>query len=229
MIKVDQVYKEYRGGTETFFALKGVSLEVNEGEFVSLLGRSGSGKSTLMHLIGGLDRPSRGKITVGSQDLSLLSDTQLADFRNKKVGFIFQSFNLIPHLSVFDNVHLPIIYAKVKPTNTRDQIENLLASVGLSSKINNRPNQLSGGEQQRVAIARALVNDPQILLADEPTGNLDTATGNEILKILLNLRQIGKTIVLVTHDEKLASNADRTISIQDGQFVNTSGVVFRKN
>ncbi|HEY4694347.1 MAG TPA: ABC transporter ATP-binding protein [Candidatus Nanoarchaeia archaeon] len=215
MIKIEGVTKEYKSGETKFLALNRVSLEIKTGEFVSILGPSGSGKSTLMHLIGGLDRPSQGKIEVDSIDLSTAPDKTLANFRSEKVGFVFQSFNLL-NTSSLNNVSLPLVYSK-KKFNRKARATELLDNVGLGNRLRNRPSQLSGGEQQRVSIARALVNDPEIVLADEPTGNLDSKTGEQIVELLSNFNKKGKTVVVVTHDEALAKKADRIIRIKDGQ------------
>ena len=215
MINIANVSKEYELGEGSFFALKNINLEIATGEFVSILGPSGSGKSTLMHLIGGLDRPSGGRIEVEGQDLAALSDRELAEFRNKKIGFVFQSFHLLPRLPAFDNVVLPLIYSE-KKVDRRRQVLEALQKVGLTSKTKNRPSQLSGGEQQRVAIARAIVGDPEIILADEPTGNLDSQTGAQILAILKELNAAGKTVVLVTHDQALTAASDKIYKIRDG-------------
>lgn len=219
MIKVESISKSYKFGQEDFWALKNISLEVKDGEFVAILGPSGSGKSTLMHIIGGLDRPTGGKIFVDDEDLSQLTDRKLAGFRNKTVGFVFQTFNLIPRMNVLDNVRLPLIYSPPGKVSSNNRPLEVLSSVGLQTKLKNNPNQLSGGEQQRVAIARALVNEPKIVLADEPTGNLDSKTGEQILQILLSLNKQGKTIILVTHEKTIAKVADKTVVLKDGVIV----------
>lgn len=218
MIEVKHLSKAYKDGKETFKALKDVSLKIVGGEFVAILGPSGSGKSTLLHLIGGLDKPTEGEIVINDQDISSFSEKKLARFRNKEIGFVFQFFNLITKLSVYDNVNLPLVYSSDFIDNPKEKIKQVLASVGLERKIKNRVLDLSGGEQQRVAISRALVNDPKIILADEPTGNLDSHNGQEVFKILLGLKGKGKTVVLVTHDENLAKMTDRIISIKDGMI-----------
>lgn len=219
VIYVNNISKTYKMGDELFWALKGVSFEIHEGEFVAILGPSGSGKSTLLHIIGGLDKPTEGEVAVDGEAISVASDKELAVFRNKKVGFVFQFFNLIPRTNVFDNVCLPLIYSKQKGVDAKEKVKQTLSLVGLSEKLQNKPSELSGGEQQRVAIARALINDPRIILADEPTGNLDTKTGEEILKILLSLKNKGKTIVMVTHEKHLADATNRMLTIKDGRLV----------
>lgn len=227
MIKVGNVSKIYKNGHDNFYALRNVSLRIKDGEFAAILGPSGSGKSTLMHLIGGLDKPTHGKVIVNDQDLSGFSDQKMADFRNREIGFIFQFFNLIPRLGVYDNVALPLVYSRnqsetVSSRNKfgddKERVKKLLSSVGLEHKVRSKVVNLSGGEAQRVAICRALVNDPDIILADEPTGNLDSKNGREIFKILNSLKEKGKTVVLVTHDESLAKIADQIIRIRDGEI-----------
>lgn len=218
MIKVQNVSKIYHTSSLAFTALLNVTLEIDKAEFVSILGPSGSGKSTLMHLLGGLDRPNEGEIEIEGRNLNKLSERELATFRNEKVGFVFQFFNLLPNLSALENVLLPLVYTKKKVDRKKKALE-LLELVGLESKLKNRPSQLSGGEQQRVAIARALVNSPEIILADEPTGNLDQKTGAEILEILSRLQEQGKTLVIVTHDSNIAQKANRIIQMQDGQII----------
>lgn len=217
MIKVQNLTKTYKGGDSKFNALDNVSLEIQKGEFVAILGPSGSGKSTLMHLIGGLDKPTNGTIEVDGQNLGKLNGGKLARYRNEKVGFVFQFFNLLQGTNSLTNVILPLIYAKRK-VNRRDRATELLTEVGLSTKLKNKPNQLSGGEQQRVSMARALVNDPEIILADEPTGNLDTKTGETIFQLLKELNSKGKTVIVVTHDNSIATKADRIIRVRDGKI-----------
>lgn len=219
MIEVKDVTKTYRSGKNAFTALKNVSVNIKDAEFVAILGPSGSGKSTLMHLIGGLDRPTEGSVVIDGVEIGKLNDKKIADFRNQNIGFVFQFFYLIPRASVFDNIRLPLIYSSHKVAGQKSRIKQVLASVGLEEKINNKANDLSGGEQQRVALCRALVSDPKIILADEPTGNLDSKNGDEILKLLIKLNKEGKTIIMVTHDHDLAKKADRIVRIKDGEVV----------
>lgn len=217
MIRLTNISKHYHIGHTLFYALQDISLTIEKGEFVSILGPSGSGKSTLMHCMGGLDHPSSGVVEVNGERLSDMRDAELARFRNSTVGFVFQFFNLLPQLSSLDNVMLPLVYAR---TNV-DRISlatKALTVLGLGKKLRNRPGELSGGEQQRVALARALIHDPDIVLADEPTGNLDSKTGSQIVEIFSLLHQEGKTVVIVTHDEALAGRAQRIIRIQDGKI-----------
>jgi putative ABC transport system ATP-binding protein len=213
-VDVTRVYQ--LGGVEVA-ALRGVSLRIDSGEYASIVGPSGSGKSTLMHLLGLLDRPSAGVITVGGQDATSLSDAALAVLRNRTIGFVFQSFQLLARTSALDNVALPLLYRGVAKSERRDRAASALAAVGLAGRTGHKPTQLSGGEQQRVAIARALVGEPDLLLADEPTGNLDTRTGGEVMEALerLNAEQ-GVAVVLVTHDREIAERAPRQIFVRDG-------------
>ncbi len=218
VIKADNIKKIYSFGTVRVEALKGVSLEVKRGEFISVMGPSGSGKSTLMHILGCLDTPTSGKYFLDGEDVSTLSKNDLAEIRNKKIGFVFQTFNLLPYLTVLDNVLLPVIYNKdANFEKAVDKAKKLLERVGIENRINHLPAQLSGGERQRVAIVRALINEPVILLADEPTGNLDTKTGEEILKILKELnREKNVTEIIVTHDPAIAGFTEKIIRIKDG-------------
>lgn len=216
MIYLHRVTKEYKSGKAAFKAVDNTSLVIEKGEFVAILGPSGSGKSTIMHLIGGLDQPTEGSVLVESKRLRELKDFELASFRKRKIGFIFQSFNLLPNLSALENVLMPLTYLTVIGDKA-EYGKSLLKKVGLAGKENNRPSELSGGEQQRVAIARALVCQPEIILADEPTGNLDTESGSKIFELLKNLNEQGKTVVIVTHDEKLAARTKRVIHIRDGK------------
>lgn len=205
-------------GDEDQVVLKGVDLMVHEGEFLSILGPSGSGKSTMMNIIGCLDTPSSGTYILGGRDISHQSQKQLAQIRSKEIGFIFQSFQLLPRLTARENVELPLIYAKVPPQDRKIRAEEMLRRVGLEDKMNHRPNQLSGGQQQRVAIARALSNNPTILLADEPTGALDQNTGKQVMKLFTELNQEGNTIIMITHDINIAKYANRIVNILDGNL-----------
>ncbi|TET15302.1 MAG: ABC transporter ATP-binding protein [Dehalococcoidia bacterium] len=218
MIELHDVWRLYRMGGETINALAGIDLKVSEGEFVTIVGPSGSGKSTLLNIIGGLDTPTIGRIEVDGQDLSKASDRDLSLYRNKKVGFIFQTFNLQPTHTALENVSLPLVFAKVPLWRRKRIAREVMETVELSDRLRHKPNQLSGGERQRVAIARALVNDPKILLADEPTGNLDSKTGEQIMGLLTRLnKERGITLLLVTHDLKTADYADRMLRMLDGQ------------
>jgi putative ABC transport system ATP-binding protein len=219
MIELQDVWRLYHMGEETINALAGINLEISQGEFVSIVGPSGSGKSTLLHIIGGLDSPTKGSIIVDSQDLSKASDKELSSYRNKKVGFVFQTFNLQPTYNALENVALPLVFARV-PLGRRNKIaKEALEIVGLGDRVRHKPNELSGGERQRVGIARALVNNPKILLADEPTGNLDSKARERIIELLTKLnKERGLTLVLVTHDLESARNADRMLQMHDGQL-----------
>lgn len=220
MIRLDNVVKTYRQGGSPVPALAGVSLEVPDGEFLCIMGASGSGKSTMLHLIGGLDVPDSGSISVGGQELSRLSDDDVTIFRRRKLGFIFQFFNLLPTLSAEENVALPLLLDGKPMREIRPRVEKLLERVGLAKRRQHRPDQLSGGEMQRVAIARALVIDPILLLADEPTGNLDSKTGEEILRLLKETAEHAhQTIVMVTHEARAAAYGDRIVTLEDGRVV----------
>ncbi len=210
-------------------AIRGMDFEIKRGEFVSISGPSGSGKSTLMHLIGCLDRPTSGKVFIEGKDVSSLHDNELAMFRNRKIGFIFQSFNLLPRATALKNVELPLIYKGIPAKERRKRAEEVLESVGLGDRMHHLPSQLSGGQQQRVAIARALAPDPAVILADEPTGNLDTASGSEILRILKELHRESRTIVLVTHEEYVARQAERIIKLRDGLIVGDEKITMRSD
>ena len=219
MIKLVDVRKVYKMGKVDVEALRGIDLEIEEGEYVAVLGPSGSGKSTLMHIIGCLDRPTSGRYYLDGREVSRLSPSQLAEIRNTKVGFVFQSFNLLPHATALENVELPMIYRRMRAKERKKRAKMLLDMLGLGERASHRPPELSGGEQQRVAIARALANDPQILLADEPTGNLDSKSGEEVVKIFDDLWRQGRTIVVVTHDPAVAERAERVVRLLDGRIV----------
>jgi len=219
LLVVEHVSKLYKMDGVEFQALSDVSLTIKEGEFVAIMGPSGSGKSTLMHIIGCLDKPTKGRVLLDSQDISKASENALAYIRNKSIGFVFQQFNLLRKTSAISNVELPLIYAKVSASQRRERAKKLLEEVGLGNKLGNFPSQLSGGQQQRVAIARALVTDPLILLADEPTGNLDSKSGIEIMEMFNKLNKKGHTIILVTHEHDIASFAKRVIQLKDGSIV----------
>jgi putative ABC transport system ATP-binding protein len=221
MISLSDITKTYHLGMIDVPVLKHVDLSIAEGEYVAIMGASGSGKSTLMNIIGCLDRPSSGHYLLAGTDLTTLSDDELADIRNQYIGFVFQQFNLLPKLTALANVMLPMIYADVSRSQRIKQATEALAQVGLSDRLQNRPNQLSGGQQQRVAIARALVNNPALVLADEPTGALDSTTSQEIMELLTELNQQGTTIALVTHDANVAAKTKRTIQMVDGLIIET--------
>lgn len=216
--RLEEVTKVYRVGDQEIHALAGVNLVIEEGEFVAIIGPSGSGKSTLMHLLGCLDTPSSGKMQICGKDLSRATPDTLAVTRNREIGFVFQSFNLLPKLDVVENVALPLVYSGISAAERRSRAIRTAESVGLGERLRNRPTQLSGGQCQRVAIARALVNNPRILFGDEPTGNLDTATGKAILGMFCDLHASGKTVILVTHEHSVAETARRVIEIRDGKI-----------
>ncbi len=205
-------------GEETIFALKGVAVEINRGEYVAFMGPSGSGKSTLMNILGCLDSPTSGKYQLNGIDVSEMSDNELAGIRNREIGFVFQTFNLLPRLTALENVALPLVYAGKSRNKRLQTAAQVLESVGLGERMNHRPNELSGGQRQRVAIARALVNNPAIILADEPTGNLDSKTSHEIMALFQELHRRGNTIILVTHEEDIARYAHRVIRLRDGNI-----------
>ena len=216
MLELEDITKVYRAGQTEVHALRGISCRIESGEMISIVGPSGSGKSTLMNIIGCLDKPTSGRYRLDGTEVSELNDNQLAEIRNKKIGFVFQSFNLLSRTTALANVELPLIYSGA--SNRRQRALQVLESVGLAHRVTHRPSELAGGEQQRVAIARALVNNPSLILADEPTGNLDTRTSQEIMAIFKKLNEQGMTIVLVTHEPDIAAYTRRTIKLRDGQI-----------
>jgi putative ABC transport system ATP-binding protein len=216
MIVATDIVRSYDLGGVTVSALRGVSLTVGEGDYVAIVGTSGSGKSTLMHLLGALDRPTSGTLLIGGRDVSTLGPAEMAKLRNETIGFVFQSFHLLPRTTARDNVALPLVYRGTGRRERRERAAAMLERVGLGHRVDHRPNQMSGGEQQRVAIARALITSPSVLLADEPTGNLDSATGQQVLTLLESLNAEGVAVVLVTHDRDVASRARRQIVMKDG-------------
>ncbi len=216
VIKIEQLEKTYYLGKVKVEALRGVSFEINTGDFVSIMGPSGSGKSTLMHIIGCLDYPTGGNFFLSGQDVSKLNDNQLALFRNQKIGFVFQQFNLLPKATILRNVELPLTYNNSNSKNKRQLAAQALEEVGLGDRLKHKPNEISGGQKQRVAIARALVNHPSIILADEPTGNLDSKTGRDIMEMIKKLHDKGNTIILVTHEPEIAQYSQRVIHLKDG-------------
>ena len=229
VVKLTDVHKTYRTGDVEVHAVRGVSLEIQSGEFVALMGASGSGKSTLMNILGCLDRPTSGRYLLDDADVSVLDRDQLADIRNHKLGFVFQSFNLLPRTSARENVELPLLYGvhRLTKAQLREKADSVLASVGLAGREDHHPSQLSGGQQQRVAIARALVNDPEVVLADEPTGNLDSRTSVEIMGIFQQLNQRGITIIMVTHEPDIAAYARRNVVMRDGLILKDFDVTKR--
>ena len=216
LIRLQKISRRYKMGTEIVHALREVSLEIERGEYVAIMGPSGSGKSTLMNLVGCLDTPSSGTYEINGHHVSEMNDNELAEIRNREIGFIFQTFNLLPRSDALRNVELPLVYAGVRKRERREVALNALTSVGLADRIHHKPNEMSGGQRQRVAVARALVNKPSILLADEPTGNLDSKTGMEIMALFTELSRRGNTIIVVTHEEDIARHAQRIIRIRDG-------------
>lgn len=216
IIKMKNISKAYRMGNKDYLAIRNINLEINKGEFVAIIGPSGAGKTTLMNIIGCLDTPSEGEYILDGIEITKCRDDKLAEIRNKKIGFIFQTYNLLPRLNVYENIELPLIYMGLDSKESKKRVMEAIEKVGLETHINHKPSELSGGQMQRVAIARALVSDPSILLADEPTGALDSKTGSEILKLLQKLNNTGHTIVLITHDKDIAKEARRIISIKDG-------------
>jgi putative ABC transport system ATP-binding protein len=216
VIDIENITKHYVMGEETVHALRGVSLQIRRNEYLAIMGPSGSGKSTLMNMLGCLDTPSSGRYFFNGKDVSAMDDDELAGIRNHEIGFVFQTFNLLPRSTSLRNVELPLIYAGLDPDSREEKAAQALREVGLGDRMHHKPNELSGGQRQRVAIARALVNDPSIILADEPTGNLDSKTGEEIMQLLENLYQGGNTIILVTHEPDIARHARRTVFLRDG-------------
>ncbi len=219
ILKLEKVTKTYNTSTVAFHAIKDICLEIKQGDFMAITGASGSGKSTLMHIIGLLDRPTSGQVILEGNDISTLNQTKLAQLRNKTLGFVFQQFNLLAKTSSLENVILPLLYSDVPQKDRSNLGKVMLEKVGLADKMKNFPSQLSGGQQQRVAIARALINNPKIILADEPTGNLDSKSGKAIMSLFQTLHQEGKTIVLVTHDPKVAVAAKKIITLKDGKII----------
>ncbi len=222
MISMTNVVKEYTTGKMTFRALKGIDVHIKRGEYLAIVGPSGSGKSTLMNLIGCLDVPSEGEYLLDDQPVKKFSANQLADVRNQKIGFVFQAFNLLPYATAYENVEVPMLFARTNGKQRKQRVLELLSRVGLADKVNNKPTEMSGGEMQRVAIARALANEPEIILADEPTGNLDSKSGSEIVKIFDELCEMGKTIIIITHDMNIAKRTHRVIKLKDG-LLDTNG------
>ena len=224
IIHMEAIRKIYDTGKVKVEALKGIDLAVAPGEFVAIVGPSGSGKSTLMNLIGCLDTPSEGRYRLGGEDVSKFTRDELADVRNRRVGFVFQGFNLLPQISAFENVELPLLFGGVPPKKRRERVEELLNKVGLADRMDHKPTELSGGQMQRVAIARALAMKPDVVLADEPTGNLDTSAGGDIMSLFTELWQQGSTLVVITHDMTLARRAGRVVEIRDGHVVSDGAV-----
>ncbi len=227
IIQTEALSKIYKMGHETIHALKSVSMKVSENEYVALMGPSGSGKSTLMNILGCLDSPTSGTYILNGIDVSIMSDSELADVRNKQIGFVFQTFNLLPRLSALENVALPLVYAGLSKKERLEKAAHVLENVSLADRMTHKPNELSGGQRQRVAIARALVNNPAIILADEPTGNLDSKTSIEIMGIFENIHAAGNTVILVTHEPDIAEFAHRVIKLKDGNI--ESDIVTKKH
>lgn len=220
LITIKDIGRKYVIGSETIHALKSVSLTINKGEFVALMGPSGSGKSTLMNILGCLDTPTKGEYILNGIDVSHMSENDLAEVRNSEIGFVFQTFNLLPRNSALENVALPLVYAGISKEQRLERAKNTLENVGLGNRVDHKPNELSGGQRQRVAVARALINNPSIILADEPTGNLDTKTSIEIMGLIEDIHDKGNTIILVTHEEDIALHAHRIVRMRDGLIEN---------
>ena len=216
LIKITNIKRDFVLGNEIVYVLKGIDLQINKGEYVALMGPSGSGKSTLMNLLGCLDTPTSGTYILNGKDVSQMKDDELAEIRNKEIGFVFQTFNLLPRTTALDNVALPMIYAGYSKSQRNERATEVLKQVNLADRMDHQPNQLSGGQRQRVAVARALVNKPSIILADEPTGNLDSKTSVEIMKLFGDIHASGNTVILVTHEEEIAAYANRVIRLRDG-------------
>ena len=216
VIHIRNIIRNFQLGSETVYVLKGIDLDIERGDYVAIMGPSGSGKSTLMNLLGCLDTPTAGTYVLNGHDVSQLSDDQLADIRNKEIGFVFQTFNLLPRTTALDNVALPMVYAGATKKERTERAKEVLTNVGLADRMDHKPNELSGGQRQRVAVGRALVNKPSIILADEPTGNLDSKTSLEILQLFDDIHQAGNTVIVVTHEEDVAARAKRVIRLRDG-------------
>ncbi|MDO6597666.1 ABC transporter ATP-binding protein [Oceanihabitans sp. 2_MG-2023] len=216
VIEIKNIIRDFKLGTEIVHVLKGIDLNIERGDYVAIMGPSGSGKSTLMNLLGCLDTPTAGNYLLNGQDVSKMSDDELADIRNKEIGFVFQTFNLLPRTTALDNVALPMVYAGASKSVRHARAAEVLDNVGLADRMDHRPNQLSGGQRQRVAVGRALVNKPSIILADEPTGNLDSKTGEEIMGLFDEIHKAGNTVIMVTHEEEIADHAHRVIRLRDG-------------
>jgi len=216
VIEIREIIRDFQLGQETVHVLKGINLDIKTGEYVAIMGPSGSGKSTLMNLLGCLDTPTAGSYILNGKDVSQMSDDELADIRNTEIGFVFQTFNLLPRTTALDNVALPMVYAGKSKSDRVKRAQEVLADVGLADRMDHKPNQLSGGQRQRVAVGRALVNKPSIILADEPTGNLDSKTGYEIMNLFDDIHKAGNTVIMVTHEEDIAAHAKRVIRLRDG-------------